>query len=283
MGSLKQIGYRMFFFLKKLHYSNIFSHPKSSSFYENNIYVIHAVKNSSISYFSASLPNCAEFARSMVSLSSNGVLSLNQKGLPIGIHVDHNIDLNGVISFKIAEKLLFSNIGLCGSKCSLLIRSWPVGHVIILGTFDYIDNTSICNSTDPLLNKQSSNKICQIFIDSFMLSSNYNMTEKNTNINTDRFKEAETDVLLNCARRIVANINRKQWDEVNLIAADVMNISHKSIDAELLWIDRLGLYVGVCKPENKLLRVPFMRAVRDECDAYSQFTMLSQVAWERIL
>ncbi len=54
--------------------------------------------------------------------------------------------------------------------------------------------------------------------------------------------------------------------------------------AELLWIDRLGLYArveaGEHLPGSVVVRVPFYRPVLDERDARSVLTMASQVAWE---
>ena len=52
--------------------------------------------------------------------------------------------------------------------------------------------------------------------------------------------------------------------------------------AELLWVDRLGLYVFV-KPLGELgqaIRMPFTRPVRDERDARSMLTLMAQQSWE---
>ena len=52
--------------------------------------------------------------------------------------------------------------------------------------------------------------------------------------------------------------------------------------AELLWVDRLGLYVFV-KPLGEMgsaIRMPFVRPVRDERDARSMLTLMAQQSWE---
>ena len=52
--------------------------------------------------------------------------------------------------------------------------------------------------------------------------------------------------------------------------------------AELLWLDRLGMYVRteVVGRQPTVLRIPFYRAVLDERDARSVITMSSQMAWD---
>jgi hypothetical protein len=52
--------------------------------------------------------------------------------------------------------------------------------------------------------------------------------------------------------------------------------------AELLWVDRLGMYVRaeVLGRQPAVVRVPFHRAVLDERDARSVVTMASHISWE---
>lgn len=61
--------------------------------------------------------------------------------------------------------------------------------------------------------------------------------------------------------------------------------------AELLWVDRLGVYVlselagggdasGNGSGGASVVRVPFLRPVLDERDARSAITMAAQLAWE---
>lgn len=53
--------------------------------------------------------------------------------------------------------------------------------------------------------------------------------------------------------------------------------------AELLWLDRLGMYIRseVAGSAPAVVRVPFYRPVLDERDARSVITMAAQIAWER--
>lgn len=64
----------------------------------------------------------------------------------------------------------------------------------------------------------------------------------------------------------------------------VMLLSQMSY-AELLWVDRLGMYVRIEMSdgsiEPQVVRVPFYRPVLDERDARSVITMAAQIAWER--
>jgi hypothetical protein len=52
--------------------------------------------------------------------------------------------------------------------------------------------------------------------------------------------------------------------------------------AELLWLDRLGMYVRAehLGRQPTVVRVPFYRAVLDERDARSVLTMASHISWE---
>jgi hypothetical protein len=52
--------------------------------------------------------------------------------------------------------------------------------------------------------------------------------------------------------------------------------------AELLWLDRLGMYIRseVAGRGPEVVRVPFYRPVLDERDARSVITMAAQIAWE---
>ena len=53
--------------------------------------------------------------------------------------------------------------------------------------------------------------------------------------------------------------------------------------AEMLWADRLGIYLRAARQDGSPaidLRVPFVRAVEDEREARSALTMMAQVAWE---
>ena len=53
--------------------------------------------------------------------------------------------------------------------------------------------------------------------------------------------------------------------------------------AEMLWVDRLGVYLRAAMQDGgppRDLRVPFVREVEDEREARSAVTMMAQVAWE---
>lgn len=52
---------------------------------------------------------------------------------------------------------------------------------------------------------------------------------------------------------------------------------------ELLWVDRLGMYLRAVRQDGSAprdLRVPFVRPVGNEREARSALTMMAQVAWE---
>jgi hypothetical protein len=110
--------------------------------------------------------------------------------------------------------------------------------------------------------------------------------------------EAEPCHLRDSAPALVDAWNGERAEDVYRVAAAHLGVPlSRMLYAELLWVDRLGVYVraevaaeggnGGSSSEDEasaseaaLVRVPFQRPVLDERDARSALTMAAQIAWE---
>eukprot|EP00747_Dinoflagellata_sp_TGD_P161212 gnl/TRDRNA2_/TRDRNA2_178059_c0_seq1.p3 gnl/TRDRNA2_/TRDRNA2_178059_c0~~gnl/TRDRNA2_/TRDRNA2_178059_c0_seq1.p3 ORF type:complete len:295 (-),score=-16.94 gnl/TRDRNA2_/TRDRNA2_178059_c0_seq1:1033-1917(-) len=246
-------------------------------------------KFDSTSYFSAHSIKCADVAKSIVTLSKKGILTINQeKQPPVAALVEYYCEKKETMFVKVTEKSYSLNPSPLGSECSLLVRSWPIGDITIFGKLTHTEKEpQKFSSSKDRSNYKSSRlfrkdlvRVYRITIDNCLLSFNYDINDKNKLISADDLVKAQSTDMTRYIRRFIAQVNEKLWKDVNSIASDALGIKNIS-NAELLWIDRVGVYIVLSRPKNHLLRVPFLRYVRDERDLCSQFTMLSQVSWDR--
>jgi hypothetical protein len=110
---------------------------------------------------------------------------------------------------------------------------------------------------------------------------------------------AEPCLLRDAAPALVDAWNGERAEDVYRVAAAHLGVPlARMAYAELLWVDRLGVYVraevsaaadeaaaaaaggAAAEAEMRLVRVPFQRPVLDERDARSALTMAAQIAWE---
>lgn len=104
-------------------------------------------------------------------------------------------------------------------------------------------------------------------------------------LTADSYKAAQPDPLRRDAPLLVATFNRDRTEDVLRIGAFAVGSPiEQTYLAELLWIDKQGVYLSVTTNEDStatIARVTFHRPVLDERDARSVLTLLAQVAWER--
>jgi hypothetical protein len=265
--------------IKSKHYSRSISKSKTSI----------DSQNFSTSYFSAHSIKCAEIASSIIADSRDGILTINQDKQPLmGAHVEYMCEQMDSMFVKVTNKSILLDPSPSGFECSMLLRSWPIGDVTLHGKLLHTKKrsqivSSFKNRCDQKLTRfrrKDHVRVFRIIIDNCLLSFNYDLNDKNNLLSINDLIKAQTTDMTKYIRRFIAQVNDKLWSEVNSIASDALGIENVS-NAELLWIDRVGIYVGLTHPKNKLLRIPFLRYCRDERDLCSQFTMLSQVSWNR--
>lgn len=112
-------------------------------------------------------------------------------------------------------------------------------------------------------------------------------------VSGDDFRAAEPDTLRRCAVDLIEAWNGDRAEDVYRIVSAHLGVPLVDMAyAELLWLDRLGMYIrsevapggdegassGGGGPQ--VVRVPFYRPVLDERDARSVITMAAQIAWE---
>jgi hypothetical protein len=231
----------------------------------------------------------AKVAMTIISLTKDGTLSVcNKSGLPIGIHTSYTLNDDQTIYVELDNAIVpKDHSGLC----SLLLHSCPLGQVTLVGTLlthepifcDGNTITSLSDEGNSFVITKGPKLVRKILVDSCHCLRYYVSpdNENKTIIAAKEVWDAQADSLSTCAQCLVSEMNNNNWADINRMAADALNIKYNSVDAEMLWIDQAGLYLGVYSPDKKLIRIPFSRVVRDKRDACSILTMLSQVAWER--
>jgi len=111
------------------------------------------------------------------------------------------------------------------------------------------------------------------------------MDQVQTEVSGEELRAAEPDMLRNDLDELIKTWNDERAEDIYRIVSHFMDIPLIEMNyAELLWVDRLGMYVRV-EAANHLdglviARVPFYRPVLDERDARSVITMAAQLAWE---
>lgn len=104
---------------------------------------------------------------------------------------------------------------------------------------------------------------------------------------------AEPDTLRKAAGELIRVWNDERAEDIYRVVSEHLQVPlTEMVYAELVWLDRLGMYVrvevsadaggrGASGPAAAVVRVPFYRPVLDERDARSVLTMAAQVAWEK--
>ena len=104
-------------------------------------------------------------------------------------------------------------------------------------------------------------------------------------LSAEDFQAAQPDPLRSDAPTLIATFNRERSEDVLRIGAFAIGVPIEQVyQSQMLWVDKLGVYLSVVSSQNStpcVARVTFQRQVLDERDARSVLTLLAQVAWER--
>eukprot|EP00877_Chromochloris_zofingiensis_P006534 jgi/Chrzof1/2133/Cz11g03230.t1_PGR7[v5.2] len=103
-------------------------------------------------------------------------------------------------------------------------------------------------------------------------------------VSGEEFRSAEPDILRHTAQDVITTWNSDRAEDVYRIVSSFLKVPLVEMQyAELLWLDRLGMYIRceLLGREPQIVRVPFMRPVIDDRDARSVITMAAQLAWEK--
>jgi len=162
-------------------------------------------------------------------------------------------------------------------RCSLLVQpiSYPargVASVALQGSAEEVEGSSQEGIVNFKLN-----------VESCVYYGGLDHAVHGLTISGEDYRSAEADILRHNATELITCWNNDRAEDIYRIVSHHLGVPLIEMQyAELLWLDRLGMYVRteVVGRQPTVLRIPFYRAVLDERDARSVITMSSQMAWD---
>lgn len=217
-------------------------------------------------------PKTAETARTVVDITQEGTLStLAADGTPIGSPVCFSLDKQGQPVVQLgAGSTEHAHLGR-DARCSLAIRpsAFPAKALASVTLVGKIDVSQEVGGGHQLAVEK-----CMYF---------GGLDEQTVELSGDEYRSAEPDVLRSSAPELVNTWNEERAEDIYRITSCHLGVPLTDMQyVELLWVDRLGLYIR-CEAQGRepgVVRVPFIRAVMDEREARSAITMAAQTAWE---
>ncbi|KAL6760473.1 glutamyl-tRNA reductase binding protein [Haematococcus lacustris] len=219
-------------------------------------------------------PSPAETARTVVDICQDGILStIASDGSPIGTPVAFHLDKAGHPCLRLADgSLELQNLARDG-RCSLQVQPTALPARAVA-------SVTLVGRLQPAAHQ-----------DAHVLEVNTclyfgGLDQSGVSVSGEEFRAAEPDVLRRHADELIRTWNDERAEDIYRIVSHHLGIPLTEMSyAELLWLDRLGMYVRTEAAGHlagtTVVRVPFYRAVLDERDARSVLTMAAQVSWER--
>ncbi|KAJ9511988.1 hypothetical protein QJQ45_004406 [Haematococcus lacustris] len=220
-------------------------------------------------------PSPAETARTVVDICQEGILStIASDGSPIGTPVAFHLDKAGHPCLRLADgSLELQNLARDG-RCSLQVQPTALPARAVA-------SVTLVGRLQPAAHQ-----------DAHVLEVNTCLyfggldQQSGVSVSGEEFRAAEPDVLRRNADELIRTWNDERAEDIYRIVSHHLGIPLTEMSyAELLWLDRLGMYVRTEAAGHlagtTVVRVPFYRAVLDERDARSVLTMAAQVSWER--
>ena len=242
----------------------------------------------------AACPTPAETARTVVDICSEASLcSLQADGAPLAAPVAYHLDPSDgqPIIHVAAASPEASNLAR-DARVSLLVQptAFPargVASVALQGTVTPHDSGDSGDSSSGSSSGSGSGAAAfKLHVDQCMYYGGLDNSGVGVAVSGDDFRAAEPDALRRCAEELIAAWNADRAEDVYRIVGAHLGVPLVDMAyAELLWLDRLGMYIrsevaGEDGGAPRVVRVPFYRAVLDERDARSVITMAAQIAWE---
>lgn len=242
------------------------------------LHVAASVSNGNGAAHVQTCPSAAETARTVLAIVNEGALStIGSDGAPLGTSVSYVLDKEGQPLLQITSGTVEADNLTRDSRCSLLVQptTYParaLASVTLIGT------------ATPVSEGNAHNTEYRLNLDRCVYHGGLDQASGAQLVTADEFKAAEPDVLRKCAVDLVSTWNNERAEDIYRIVSDFLGVPlEEMVYAELLWMDRLGLYIR-SEASGRLpevVRVPFYRPVIDERDVRSVVTMAAQLAWER--
>eukprot|EP00879_Flechtneria_rotunda_P007514 GHRR01007883.1.p1 GENE.GHRR01007883.1~~GHRR01007883.1.p1 ORF type:complete len:290 (+),score=95.71 GHRR01007883.1:162-1031(+) len=228
----------------------------------------------------AACPKPAETARTVADLCQEGSLcTVSPEGYPMGAPVSYKLDKDGNPVLQILQGSPEAANIERSSRCSLLVQpiSYParrVAAVALQGTAATADSQEGAADGTTLL---------KLTVESCLYYGGLDNVPPGREIAGDDYRAAEADLLRHSATDLIHQWNSERAEDIYRIVSGHLGVPViEMLYAELLWMDRLGLYVRaeMLGRQPQVVRVPFYRAVLDQRDARSVVTMASHISWE---
>eukprot|EP00882_Tetradesmus_deserticola_P009223 GHRQ01009727.1.p1 GENE.GHRQ01009727.1~~GHRQ01009727.1.p1 ORF type:complete len:290 (+),score=132.30 GHRQ01009727.1:361-1230(+) len=229
----------------------------------------------------ATCPTPAETARTLADLCTEGALStVTAGGLPLAAPVTYRLDAAGNPVLQLVAGSAEAAALQSSARCSLLVQppAYPargLGSVALQGTAAAADSQEggTANGTS----------LVKLAVDSCVYYGGLDHAAHGLAVAGEDYHAAEPDLLRRSASSLISTWNSERAEDIYRIVARQLGVPLiEMLYAELLWVDRLGMYVRaeVLGRQPAVVRVPFQRAVLDERDARSVVTMASHISWE---
>uniref|UniRef100_A0A7S0RU71 DUF2470 domain-containing protein n=1 Tax=Chlamydomonas leiostraca TaxID=1034604 RepID=A0A7S0RU71_9CHLO len=222
-------------------------------------------------------PSPAETARTVVEMCSEGTLcTLAADGTPLGTAVSFTLDKTGCPHVNLAAGGLELKNLAKEARCSLQIQptTYPARAVASVTLVGKLQGAGQQGGAMPME------------VEKCLYFGGLDQTPvQGVEVGGDEFRAAESDALKSTAVELIRSWNDERAEDIYRIVSDFLKIPLTEMSyAELLWVDRLGMWVRVEAAGHgdgpHVVRVPFYRSVLDERDARSVITMAAQLAWE---
>lgn len=244
-------------------------------------------------------PSAAETARTIVDLVAHGTLcTVGDDGVPLGTYVSYVLDEGGQPILRLrADAVHTANLART-PQCSLFVQPGEhparlLARVTLIGGVAPVDEDVAARAAElhgtlhaggmGVDAPQPEDLYFRLNVDRCFYVGQLSGASAAEAITGSEYRAADADPLRTCAAVLAEQMNSARLDDVMRIASRALGASFEDLAyAELLWVDRLGVYLQAVGQDGGAgaLRVPFAREIADERDARSALTMMAQVAWE---
>ncbi|KAK9808263.1 hypothetical protein WJX73_004581 [Symbiochloris irregularis] len=246
-------------------------------------------------------PTSAETARTIVDISHFGTLStVSETGSPLGTFITYVLDERGEALLRLRADAVHTRNLQRNPQCSLFIQPQDLparllARATLIGEVAPLDSSAAAAAAQQhaLLHYSSSgidapqptDLFYRLNIHECFYVGGIGSTSAAEYLDAELYRSAEPDPLRRDAPALVSTFNRERTEDVLRVGAFAVGQPiEQTYAAELLWIDKQGVYLSVLTAAAEaavVCRVTFHRPVLDERDARSVLTLLAQVAWER--
>lgn len=234
-------------------------------------------------------------------LVSHGTLAtVGEDSVPLGTYASYVLDAEGQPILRLREQAVHTANILRNPRCSLFVQPEDMparllARATLIGRVEKVDDATAEDAARRhgqlhfggvgVDAPQPTDLFYRLIIERCFYVGGMGSACKAEDLSAEEYKSAEADPLKDHAAALVNYQNKERTEDVLRIASFALGVSLEKLEgAQLLWVDRLGIYLfaaTVGGPGAQVVRVTFAREVTDERDAQSTLTMLAQVAWER--